>query len=249
MADDDNTSREHATPRIAHVTRNSANGPTPNAGRATTPAATHESLTVSVFDYGAGNLHSLVKALELSGATVRVDTDPLAAVRDTDALVLPGVGAFTPAAARLAPGRDAMRAALHHGLPCLGICLGMQLLFDASDEGPGEGLGIIAGRVTRLTAARVPQIGWNTLDDVQEPLLREAHLDVAYYANSFVCRPVVAASDCVTAWSTHDGDRFAAAVRRGNVIGTQFHPEKSSAPGVGFIRAFLDGAAAVRNHD
>jgi glutamine amidotransferase len=204
-------------------------------------------LRVTVFDYGAGNLHSLVKALELSGAVVRVDTDPRRAVRDCDALVLPGVGAFTPAAERLAVGLDAMRAALHDGLPCLGICLGMQLLFDGSDEGPGEGLGVIAGRVTRLTAQRVPQIGWNRLEEVSESLLHNAALEVAYYANSFVCRPAAGGDVHVTSWSEHEGDRFAASVRVGNVIGTQFHPEKSSAPGVAFVRAFLAGAARVRD--
>lgn len=203
-------------------------------------------LRVSVFDYGAGNLHSLIKALEVGGATVRVDTDPAAAVRDADALVLPGVGAFAPAAERLAPGREAMRDALLAGLPALGICLGMQLLFDASDEGPGDGLGVIAGRVEKLRAVRTPQIGWNALDAVTEPLIAAARLDVAYYANSFVCRPAAADLAFVTAWSEHEGDRFPAAVRRGNVVGTQFHPEKSSAPGVAFVRAFLDMASSLR---
>lgn len=202
---------------------------------------------VTVFDYGAGNLHSLVKAIEAGGATVRVDTDPRTAVQDTDALVLPGVGAFAPAAERLAPGREAMREALLGGLPALGICLGMQLLFDASDEGPGHGLGIVPGRVARLAAERVPQIGWNHLDAVGDPLLQQAKLDVAYYANSFVGRPTAEGERFVTAWSEHEGDRFPAAVRRGNVIGTQFHPEKSSANGVAFVRAFLDFAATVRS--
>ena len=203
-------------------------------------------IIVSVFDYGAGNLHSLVKALELSGASVRVDTDPAAAVVATHALILPGVGAFTPAAERLAPGRAAVRTALLNGLPCLGICLGMQLLFDASDEGPGDGLGVIPGRVTQLTAHRIPQIGWNRLEDVREPLLDESALDVAYYANSFVCRPAAGAESSVVAWSEHEGDRFAAAVRSGNIVGTQFHPEKSSAPGVRFVHAFIVSAARVR---
>ncbi|MFN5599942.1 MAG: imidazole glycerol phosphate synthase subunit HisH [Gemmatimonas sp.] len=204
-------------------------------------------MRVSLFASGAGNLHSLVKALEAGGATVRVETDPAAAVRDTQALVLPGVGAFAPAAARMAPGLHVMREALHRGLPALGICLGMQLLFDASDEGPGAGLGIVPGRVARLTAERVPQIGWNRLVDVREPLLSAASLDVAYYANSFVGRPTAEGRTFVTAWSEHEGDRFPASVRRGNVIGTQFHPEKSSAPGVAFVRAFLDFATSQRS--
>ncbi|MBY0490301.1 MAG: imidazole glycerol phosphate synthase subunit HisH [Gemmatimonadaceae bacterium] len=203
-------------------------------------------LHVAVFDYGAGNLHSLVKALEAGGATVRVDTDAARAVVDTDAVVLPGVGAFAPAAERLASGREAMRDALLGGLPALGICLGMQLFFDGSDEGPGAGLGIVPGQVQKLTAARIPQIGWNGLSDVSEPLLREAQMAVAYYANSFVGRPTANGLPYVTAWSEHEGDRFPAAVRRANVVGTQFHPEKSSAPGVAFVKAFLNMARARR---
>ncbi len=207
-------------------------------------------LRVTVFDYGAGNLHSLLKTLETNTTVVRVETDPIRAVAATDALILPGVGAFTPAAECLAPGRAVMRDALLNGLPCLGICLGMQLLFDASDEGPGLGLAIFGGRVTKLTATRVPQIGWNRLERVREPLVSDAGLEVAYYANSFVCRPEVGADPDalanVVAWSEHEGDRFPAIVRRGAVVGTQFHPEKSSAPGVRFVHAFLDAARAAR---
>lgn len=203
----------------------------------------HSLMRVTVFDYGAGNLHSLVKTLTGADRTVRVDTDARAAVVDTDVLILPGVGAFAPAAERLAAGREAMRAAILGGLPTLGICLGMQLLFDDSDEGAGLGLGVIPGRVTRIEARRLPQIGWNALEDVRDPLFGASGLNIAYYANSFACRPTDPTA--VTAWSTHDGDRFAAAVRRGQCVGVQFHPEKSSAPGVRFVEAFL---AAARTH-
>lgn len=197
-------------------------------------------MRVAVFDYGAGNLHSLLKALDGPTRTLRVETDARAAVQHTDVLVLPGVGAFAPAAERLATGRLAMREAIQRGLPTLGICLGMQLLFDASDEGAGLGLGVIAGRVTKLSAARLPQIGWNALEAARDPLFAASGLDIAYYANSFVCRPVDDAA--VTAWSEHDGDRFPAALRRGRCVGVQFHPEKSSAPGLRFVNAFLDEA-------
>jgi glutamine amidotransferase len=196
-------------------------------------------MRVTIFDYGAGNLHSLAKAVESAGVEVRIETDPVRAA-DTDALVLPGVGAFGAAAERLAPGRDAMRDAVADGVPLIGICLGMQLLFDASDEGDGAGLGLIPGRVTRLRAERVPQIGWNTLDDARDPLFDAAPLPIAYYANSFVCRPEDPTH--VIAWSEHEGDRFAAAVRAGAAVGVQFHPEKSSAAGVRLLHAFLDEA-------
>lgn len=212
----------------------------------TTTADETKALRVCVFDYGAGNLHSLIKTLERADTDVRVETDAARAVDDTDLLVLPGVGAFTPAAERLASGRAAMREALLQGLPCLGICLGMQLLFDGSEEGPGDGLGIIAGRVERLRATRIPQIGWNALDDVSELLVREAALSVAYYANSFVGRPTNEALPFVVAWSDHEGDRFPAVVRRGATIGTQFHPEKSSTAGVRFVHAVLDAARDLK---
>ena len=196
-------------------------------------------MRVTIFDYGAGNLHSLAKAIERGGVDVRIETDPTAAV-DTDALVLPGVGAFGSAAERLASGRAAMRDAVASGLPTLGICLGMQLLFDASDEGEGAGLGLISGRVARLRAARVPQIGWNTIDDARDPLFDAAPLPIAYYANSFVCRPEDPST--VIAWSEHEGDRFPAAVRAGSAVGVQFHPEKSSTAGVCLLHAFLNEA-------
>jgi glutamine amidotransferase len=199
---------------------------------------------VTIFDYGAGNLHSLAKALDLEGTVVRIEPDPLRSV-DTDVLVLPGVGAFGAAAGRLAPGRELMRTALLGGLPTIGICLGMQLLFDASDEGDGAGLGVVPGRVTRLEAVRVPQIGWNEVAaEADDALFLRAPLSIAYYANSFVCRPV--RPETVIAWSRHEEDRFPAAIRAGNTVGVQFHPEKSSAAGVDFLHAFLRDAADRR---
>jgi len=200
-------------------------------------------MNVVIFDYGAGNLHSLAKAITSAGVTVDIETDPARAARG-DVLVLPGVGAFGSAAERLAPGREAMKRAVLGGLPTIGICLGMQLLFDRSDEGAGEGLGIIPGRVRRLNAVRVPQIGWNTVAPLAaESLFAAAPLPIAYFANSFVCRPDDERS--VVAWSEHEGDRYPSAVRTGYVIGVQFHPEKSSSDGVRFLHAFLDEARAM----
>lgn len=197
---------------------------------------------VAIFDYGAGNLHSLEKALVGPDVEVVIERDPAAAAA-ADALVLPGVGAFAAATAALGDGNAVMRDAILAGLPTLGICLGMQLLFEESDEGGGAGLGVIPGRVTRIAAARVPQIGWNAIDDARDVLFDDAPLHEAYYANSYVCRP--ADDGVVTAWSTHEGDRFPASVRTGEVVGVQFHPEKSSAAGVRFVRAFLERARTV----
>ncbi len=196
-------------------------------------------MKLSIFDYGAGNLHSLIKTLERPGVSVQVDTDPTTAV-SADALVLPGVGAFPAATSALGDaGRIVMQRAIRAGLPTLGICLGMQVLFDASDEGGGEGLGVIAGRVDKLHAARVPQIGWNALEmnARRDTLLDASELRMAYFANSFVCRPTDPST--VVAWSTHEQDRFPAMVRVGRCTGVQFHPEKSSAAGVSFVHAWL----------
>jgi glutamine amidotransferase len=196
-------------------------------------------MKVMLFDYGAGNIHSLAKALARGGAEVVVETDARRCV-DGEALVFPGVGAFAPAAERLAPGLEAIRNAIADGLPCLGICLGMQLFFGSSEEGPGQGLGLVQGAVRKLRSRRVPQIGWNTLQQARDPLLSSAPLPMVYYAHSYVCEP--ASDGGVIAWSEHEGDRFAAAVRYGSVVGVQFHPEKSSAPGVNFLAAFLKEA-------
>jgi glutamine amidotransferase len=202
---------------------------------------------ITIFDYGAGNLHSLAKALAGPAADIRIEPDPARSV-DTDVLVLPGVGAFTTAAERLSSGNGAMGAGgrevvsrrLRDGLPTIGICLGMQLLFDSSEEGEGRGLGIVPGRVARLRTNRVPQIGWNRIEESGDRLFQTAPLGVAYYANSFVCHPDD--DGCVIAWSEHEGERFPAAIRAGNVIGVQFHPEKSSMAGVRFLRACLEAS-------
>jgi glutamine amidotransferase len=197
-------------------------------------------MRVTLFDYGAGNLHSLAKALETPGVTIGIEADPAAAA-DTDLLVLPGVGAFGPAAAALAPARERMRDAVAAGLPCVGICLGMQLMFDSSEEGGGEGLGVIPGRVRRLRSRRLPHMGWNVIEPAgEQPMLAASGLVTAYFAHSFVCEPDDSAA--VAAWTTHETDRFASIVRAGSALGVQFHPEKSSAAGVALLRAVVAAA-------
>ncbi len=193
-------------------------------------------MNIAILDYGAGNLHSLAKAVAAPDCSVKIEADATKATK-CDALILPGVGAFGLAAQSIAPHVERLRDALAAGLPCLGICLGMQLLFDQSEEGDGRGIGIIPGRVRRLRAVHVPQIGWNDIEDRNGKLYSTSGLSSAYFANSFVCEPDDESS--VTAWATHESDRFVASVRTGNVVGVQYHPEKSSAPGVAFISAFL----------
>jgi imidazole glycerol-phosphate synthase subunit HisH len=191
---------------------------------------------IAILDYGAGNLHSLAKAVAGPGCAVTIEADAAKAL-DGDALILPGVGAFGLAAKSIAPHIEVLREALAAGFPCLGICLGMQLLFDSSEEGDGRGIGVISGHVRRLRTTHVPQIGWNDIEDRSDRFYDASGLSSAYFANSFVCEPDDTST--VTAWATHENDRFVASVKRGNVVGVQFHPEKSSAPGVAFIAAFL----------
>jgi imidazole glycerol-phosphate synthase subunit HisH len=162
--------------------------------------------------------------------------------------VLPGVGAFSAAVAALPPDLAPLRHALEAGLPCLGICLGMQLLFEASDEGEGRGIGLIPGRVRRLEARVVPQMGWNDVEvdaRAPDPLFEGTAPLVAYYANSFVCEPE-RPGDAI-AWTRYEGRRLVAAVRAGNTWGVQFHPEKSSTGGRRLIANFLTLAARRRS--
>ena len=198
-------------------------------------------MSIAIIDYGMGNLRSVQKGLERVGFPALVTRDAKA-IENADGVVLPGVGAFRACMDNLRQYEliDTVRRVVESGKPFFGICLGMQLLFEESDEGAGRGLGVFAGRVTRLRSTRLPQIGWNALEDVRDPLVAASGLEIAYYANSFGCRPIDGGS--VGAWSTHEADRFAAAVRLGRCVGVQFHPEKSSAPGVRFIHAFLDDA-------
>lgn len=199
-------------------------------------------LRVALFDYGAGNLHSLAKALGAAGASVAVTSEWNEAL-STDALVLPGVGAFGQAAAALPDDRASVLAALEEGLPCLGICLGMQLFFERSDESDGRGIGLVPGEVRKLAADVVPHMGWNDVETGTDVLFDGIDGLVAYYANSYVCVPEDEAA--VIARSTYGGGAFAAGVRRANAWGVQFHPEKSSTQGRRIIGNFVREAERI----
>jgi glutamine amidotransferase len=191
---------------------------------------------VALFDYGAGNLHSLGKALEAGGAEVVVTPEWDQAL-GLDALVLPGVGSFGAAVKSLGDHGPRILDALESGYPCLGICLGMQLLMDESEEGTGKGIGFIAGPVRRLRARTIPQMGWNDVKTLRDPLFSGIEGLVAYYANSYVCEPRDPST--VIATTEYEGETIFAGVRKGNSWGVQFHPEKSSQPGLQIIRNFL----------
>jgi imidazole glycerol-phosphate synthase subunit HisH len=195
---------------------------------------------IVLLDYGMGNLRSVEKALEHVGARALVSADP-DEVRAADGLILPGVGAFPRAMERIrATGLDeliAERAAA--GTPILGICLGLQLLFERSEElGGADGLGLLPGNVTRLDAPglKVPNIGWAPVRwEHQSPLTEGIASETPFYlVHSFVARP--SAAD--TLGTAEYGERFACAAERGNVFGVQFHPEKSSAAGLRLLANF-----------
>ncbi len=201
---------------------------------------------IAIIDYGAGNLRSVELALARLGADTVISADP-AVLDAADGLILPGVGAFADAKAALdASGTiPAIRRAVAADKPLLGICLGMQLLFDASEEGPGvSGLGLIAGQVRRFPPCglKVPHIGWSTLSPAAaDPMLAGIGDEpFVYFVHSYAChadRP----EDVLTV--TEYGVPFHSAVRRGNLIGMQFHPEKSGAVGERLLRNFLDTVA------
>ncbi|HTD48566.1 MAG TPA: imidazole glycerol phosphate synthase subunit HisH [bacterium] len=189
---------------------------------------------IAVVDYGAGNLRSIQKGLERQGLDVRI-TDAPGVLDEADALVVPGDGAFGPAMARLrATGfADRIRAYVASGRPVLGICLGMQLLFEESEEdGVHRGLGILPGRVVRLSGrVKVPHMGWNALTVLRpSPLL--AGIETGTYAYFIHSYHAIPADPTLVAAAVDYGGEIAAVVGRGNVWAAQFHPEKSGAGGI-----------------
>jgi imidazole glycerol-phosphate synthase subunit HisH len=208
---------------------------------------------IGVIDYGMGNRRSVEKALEHVGAAVSLTAEHQV-LRACDGLVLPGVGAF-PKAMRNLDGLglpELIRELTARGTPLLGICLGMQLLFDTSEEmGSAAGLGLIGGEVTRLEAGaeRIPHIGWNEVRFERESPLTAALPSQGcafYHVHSFAARPRDPGRVIGT---TEYGERFATIVGRDNVFGVQFHPEKSSRHGLRMLHSFVElcasGAARV----
>jgi glutamine amidotransferase len=196
------------------------------------------SRSVVVLPTGTANLASVLAALTRLGATARVACEP-AEVADAERLVLPGVGTFGATMAGLqAAGLDAAITDRARGdAPILAMCVGLQVLFEQSDESPGaEGLGVLSGRVGRFPpTVRVPQFGWNRIEP--EPGCRYLEPGHAYFANSF---RVLAAPGCKVARAEH-GDRFVAAIERGRLLACQFHPELSGAFGHALIARWLEG--------
>jgi glutamine amidotransferase len=192
-------------------------------------------------DSGGANIGSVRYALQRLGVESRLSADP-AEIQAADRVILPGVGAAGPGMARLRE-LDLVDTLRSLRQPLLGICLGMQLLFESSEEGEVECLGLLPGRVGKLSAApglRVPHMGWNQLRSLRSSTLLEGIADeaYAYFVHSYAA-PVTA--DCIA--STEHGTPFAAVVSRGNVSGAQFHPERSAAVGARLLRNFLEARA------
>ncbi len=197
---------------------------------------------IAIIDYGMGNLRSVQKALEAVGSGATVTSDP-EAIRGASKVILPGVGAFADAIAELRRTGlgEAFIEAVRAGKPCLGVCLGLQLLFDASEEdGEHRGLGLIPGRIVRFErepGLKVPHMGWNTLRIRKpSPLLEGLEADPSvYFVHSYHARP----DDPADVIAEADYPRpFAAMVGRDNLTATQFHPEKSQRVGLAMYANF-----------
>ena len=207
--------------------------------------AVAEPPTIAVIDYGMGNRRSVEKALDHVGARAVVSSE-FDVLASAAALVLPGVGAFARGMANLrAAGLDDLiDERVAQGVPLLGICLGMQLLFEHSTElGGDDGLGLVPGRVAEISAEgrRMPHIGWNEVR-LERPSRLLQHGAPFYHVHSFCAHADVAADVTGT---TEYGERFATVVERGVVFGVQFHPEKSSRDGLALLRRFRDIAVSA----
>ena len=199
---------------------------------------------IAVIDYDMGNLHSACKGLENAGATTHV-TDVAADLDQADAVVLPGVGAFDPAMQHLR-SRDLIAPIKHiiaSGKPFLGICLGLQVLFDASEEGQEPGLGVVSGTIKHFRhepGITIPHMGWNQLELTQPDadLWQEVHSgDWVYFVHSYYATPT---DPTVTAAAIiHGSQTVTAAIARDNLMAVQFHPEKSSTVGLKILANFV----------
>lgn len=195
---------------------------------------------VAIIDYGAGNLHSVKNALEFLGAEC-VITSGRETILGADRVVLPGVGAFGDAMKSLGEKglTEVVREAADGSRPFLGICLGLQLLFEESEESPGvKGLGIFKGSVVKIPEAglKIPHMGWNNITLEKESRILPKDKPFVYFVHSYYIKP---SEEGVVSASTEYGEKIDVAVERGNVFATQFHPEKSGEVGMEILKKFL----------
>lgn len=204
---------------------------------------------IAVVDYGMGNLHSVCKGLENVGAVPKI-TDSPAIIEQADAVVLPGVGSFDPAMQNLRSRNliEPIKSAIASGKPFLGICLGLQILFESSEEGVEPGLGVIAGKVRRFRSEpglTIPHMGWNQLQFTQRdlPLWQNLPSDPwVYFVHSYYVDPVD--WEVRSAIVTHGSQNVTAAIAKDNLMAVQFHPEKSSSTGLQMLSNFVSQVRA-----
>ena len=197
---------------------------------------------VAIFDYGAGNLFSLKAALQRNGAQNVLIIHDMNGVDKFDGLVLPGVGNFDPAVKSIEPYKEIFSRSIEDFMPILGICLGMEMLFSDSEEGPREGLKILDGKVIMLPKkkVKVPHMGWNNVEITKkESKLIQGIKDGswAYFVHSY---RIVPRNNSIVAATSEYGINIPAVVEEGNLFGTQFHPEKSGKLGAIIIKNFLN---------
>ena len=200
--------------------------------------------TIAVIDYDMGNLHSVCKSLEKAGANPKI-TDSPREIDKADAVILPGVGSFDPAVQNLRTRNleIPIKQIIASGKPFLGICLGLQILFESSEEGKEAGLGILAGKVRRFKSEpglTIPQMGWNLLQFTQPEHLLWSEIvsqPWVYFVHSYYVDPT--ASQVTAAIVTHGNQTITAAVGKDNLMAVQFHPEKSSAVGLKILSNFV----------
>lgn len=201
-------------------------------------------VSIAVIDYDMGNLHSACKGLENAGATTKI-TDSTQDLETAQAIVLPGVGAFDPAMQHLRSRdlEEPIKRAIASGKPFLGICLGLQILFDGSEEGTEKGLGIIPGMVRKFKSEpnlTIPHMGWNQLNLTQKdcPLWQDLPVDpYVYFVHSYYVDPI--APNVIASTTTHGSQTVTAAIAKDNLMAVQFHPEKSSDRGLKILSNFV----------
>lgn len=197
-------------------------------------------LSITLTDYGVGNLYSIRRSLENCGAKVTVVKD-MSALLDAECIVFPGVGAFDKTMEKLLPYREEIRSSLLSGTPALGICIGMQIMFRGSAEGTSPGLGLFDGEVVPLKGRVIPHMGWNQV--VSDDALMDGVKDNNFYfAHSYRGSPD---EDITIGTTEYEGTEIPTFFRKANTYGTQFHPEKSSSSGMAFLRNFISFAESV----
>jgi len=192
-------------------------------------------LNITITDYGVGNLYSIRRSLEKCGANVHIISD-MSELADAECIVFPGVGAFDATMRKMLPYKEAIREKLKSGTPALGICIGMQILFESSEEGTVPGIGLYDGKVVKLGSKMTPHMGWNTVES-EDGLLDGVEDRHYYFVHSYRGSPTDAG--IIVGTTEYDGERFPSFFRRFNTYGAQFHPEKSSTSGRKVLDNFI----------